>query len=62
MGIISMPPKSGCLSLFFNDAFQTLAIDALPRNGYLKDGDLLPFDVVLCQPDEELEAVLRLHD
>ena len=49
-----MPPKAECLSLFFNDA--------LPRNGYLKDGDLLPFDVILCQPDEELEAFLRLYD
>jgi hypothetical protein len=48
-----MPPKAECLSLFFNDA--------LPRNGYLKDGDLLPFDVILCQPDEELEAFLRLY-
>lgn len=32
------------------------------RNGYLTDGDLLPFDVILCQPDEELEAFLRLYD
>lgn len=53
---------TGQHSLFFNYAFQTLAIDALPRNCYLKDGDLLPFDVILCQPDEELEAFLRLYD
>ena len=32
------------------------------RNGYLKDGDLLPFDMILCQPDAELEAFLRLYD
>jgi len=49
-------------SLFFNYAIQTLAIDDLPRNCYLKDGDLLPFDVILCQLDEELEAFLRLYD
>lgn len=48
--------------LFFNHAFQTLAIDALPRNCYLKDGDLLPFDVILCQPDEELETYLGIYD
>lgn len=53
---------TGQHSLFFNYAFQTLAIDALPRNCYLKDGDPLPFDVILCQPDEELEAFLRLYD
>lgn len=48
--------------LFCNYAIQSLAIDALPRNCYLKDGDLLPFDVILCQPDEALEAFLRLYD
>lgn len=53
---------TGQHSLFFNYAFQTLAIDALPRNCYLHDGDLLPFDVILCQPDAELEAFLRLYD
>ncbi len=34
----------------------------LPRNCYLKDGDLIPFDVILCRPDEELDVFLRLYD
>jgi len=47
--------------LFFNYAFQVLAIDALPRNCYLHEGGLLPFDVILCRPDAELEQLLRLY-
>ncbi len=34
----------------------------MPRNCYLKDGDLLPFDVILWQPQKELDAFLRLYD
>jgi hypothetical protein len=48
-------------TLFYNYAFQVLAIDALPRNCYLHENALLPFDVILCQPDEELESFLRLY-
>lgn len=47
--------------LFFNYAFNVLAIDALPRNCYIKDGQLLPFDVILCRPETELEDFLRLY-
>jgi hypothetical protein len=47
--------------LFYNYAFQVLAIDALPRNCYLHDGGLLPFDVILCKPDEGLERLLALY-
>jgi hypothetical protein len=47
--------------LFFNYAFNVLAIDALPRNCYIKDGQLLPFDVILCRPDAELEDFLKLY-
>lgn len=47
--------------LFFNYAYQVLAIDSLPRNCYLHDDDLLPFDVILCRPDLELESVLGLY-
>lgn len=54
------PGKSGHV-LYFNYAFQVLAIDALPRNCYLHEGELLPFDVILCHPDEELERFLRLY-
>jgi hypothetical protein len=53
---------AGQHNLFFNYAFGTLAIDALPRNCYLKDGDLLPFDVILSRTDEELEGFLGLYD
>jgi hypothetical protein len=61
-GWTRIPDPAGQHDVFFNYAFQTLAIDTLPRNCYLKDGDLLPFDVILCQPDEELEAFLGLYD
>ena len=47
--------------LFYNYAFQVLAIDALPRNCYLHDGMLLPFDVILCHPDEAMEKFLNLY-
>ena len=47
--------------LFFNYAFNVLAIDALPRNCYVRDGQLQPFDVILCHPTEELESFLRLY-
>lgn len=55
-----IPDDSGHL-LFFNYAFNVLAIDALPRNCYIKDGNLLPFDVILCHPDETLEHFLKLY-
>jgi hypothetical protein len=38
-----------------------LAIDALPRNCYVHDGDFLPFDVILCRPSDELERFLALY-
>lgn len=47
--------------IFFNYAFNVLAVDALPRNCYIKDGNLLPFDVILCHPTEELEQFLKLY-
>lgn len=57
-----IPDPAGQHSLYYNYAFQTLAIDALPRNCYLRDGELLPFDVILCRPDEEVEEFLKLYD
>lgn len=57
---IQDPGRSGHV-LYFNHAFQVLAIDALPRNCYLHEGALLPFDVILCKPDETLETFLRLY-
>ena len=47
--------------LFYNYAFEVLAIDAMPRNCYIKDGNLLPFDVILCHPNEELQDFLKLY-
>lgn len=57
-----IPDPAGQHRLFFNYAFQTLAIDALSRNCYLHDDELLPFDVILVRPDEEMELFLRLYD
>lgn len=47
--------------LFYNYAFEVLAIDALPRNCYIKNGNLLPFDVILCHPDALLQDFLKLY-
>lgn len=54
--------KSGAgHSLHYNYAFQVLAIDALPRNCRMRQGQFLPFDVILCHPDPELESFLELY-
>jgi hypothetical protein len=47
--------------VFFNYAFQVIAIDAASRNCYLTDGELQPFDVILCRPGPELEEFLRIY-
>ncbi len=59
-GWTRIPDATGHL-LFFNYAFNVLAIDALPRNCYISDGQLQPFDVILCHPEEGLEGFLRLY-
>ena len=49
-------------TIFYNYAFQILALDIEPRNCYISDGgDLLPFDVILSEPDDELSDFLRLY-
>lgn len=48
-------------AIFFNYAFGVMAIDAERRNCYLTDGQLQPFDVILCRPDEEMEAFLGIY-
>ncbi len=48
-------------SLFFNYAWGILAIDALPRNCFVNEGKLLPFDVILCRPDAAMEDFLSLY-
>jgi hypothetical protein len=52
---------SGEHLLFFNYAWGVLAIDALPRNCFIRDGRILPFDVILCRPDAALEKFLSLY-
>ncbi len=47
--------------VFYNYAFQVLAVDVLARNCYLHGDVLLPFDVILCHPDEALEHFLQLY-
>jgi len=47
-------------SIYFNYAFNALAIDVHPRNCYLQGTSLLPFDVILCHPDEGLSSFLNL--
>jgi hypothetical protein len=46
--------------IFFNHAFHVLAIDAERRNCYLTDGQLQPFDVILCRPDAAMEEFLGI--
>ena len=47
--------------IFFNYAFGVMAIDAERRNCYLTDGQLQPFDVILCRPDEAMQAFLGIY-
>lgn len=47
--------------LFFNYAFGVLAVDALPRNCYISDAGLQPFDVILHRPDDEMAAWLKIY-
>lgn len=59
-GWTRIPDTAGHV-LFFNYAFNVLAIDALPRNCYIRDGQLQPFDVILCHPKDDLQNHLRLY-
>ena len=47
--------------VFFNFAFNVIAIDAVPRNCYIWNDQIQPFDVILSTPTEELEHHLRLY-
>jgi hypothetical protein len=53
-------PSLNSLSIFYNYAYGILAFDAEPRNCYIDQDDLQPFDVVLCRPTPELEDLLDL--
>jgi hypothetical protein len=46
--------------IFFNPAYHVMAIDAERRNCYLTDGQLQPFDVILCRPDAGMEEFLGI--
>ncbi|HEY1120708.1 MAG TPA: hypothetical protein VGE67_03875 [Haloferula sp.] len=58
-GLVSRNPSGH--AVYFNYAFGVMAIDAERRNCYLTDGELQPFDVILCHPHEELEQFLRIY-
>lgn len=47
--------------VFFNHAFGVMAIDAEPRNCYINEGGLQPFDVLLREPDDRLERFLGIY-
>ncbi|MGB6221513.1 hypothetical protein [Haloferula sp.] len=50
---------SGHLVLY-NYAFGRIAVDAAPRNCYINEGGLQPFDVILCWPNRELAEYLGI--
>lgn len=48
-------------TIFYNYAYDILALDIEPRNCYLSDDDeLLPFDVILSSPNDDLRDFLKL--
>jgi len=59
--LVGDPSSPAGHQLFYNYAFQVLAVDALPRNCFLNEDLLLPFDVILCRPDDRLEQFLKLY-
>ena len=48
-------------TVFYNFAFDVIAIDIERRNCYLRGNDLLPFDVILRQPDDGLAEFLGIR-
>jgi len=47
-------------SVFYNFAYDAIALDLEPRNCYLADSGLQPFDLILSHPDEEMRKYLGL--
>ncbi len=48
--------------IFYDYASEVMALDIEPRNCYISyDGELLPFDVILSEPDDELSDFLKLY-
>jgi len=48
-------------AVFFNYAFQIMAIDAERRNCFVNRGGLQPFDVILCVPNAPMERFLKIY-
>lgn len=47
--------------LVFHDWIRgVIAVDAAPRNCYINAGGLQPFDVILCEPDDDLSRHLGI--
>jgi len=47
-------------SIFYNFAYNVIALDLEPRNCYMGTNGLQPFDVILSRPNEELEKYLGI--
>jgi len=47
--------------IYFNYAFEMMAIDAAGRNCFINDSGFQPFDVILYKPDECLERFLKIY-
>jgi len=58
-GWTRLAPKFGH-KLYYNYAFEVLAMDMESRNCYSTKNGLQPFDVILTHPDDELEQFLGL--
>ena len=57
-----IPDPTGCGHLlFFHYGWGLLAYDAARRNCFVHDGALMPFDVILCRPDDELAELLLIY-
>jgi hypothetical protein len=57
---ITDPTRGGHL-LFFQYTWGLLAYDAAPRNCFVSNHELQPFDVILCRPDDEMAEFLCLY-
>lgn len=61
-GWTRLPDYSGH-TIYYHYPFQTLAIDAFPRNCYAspENDAIYPFDVILCRPGSALCSLLKLY-
>lgn len=47
-------------AIFYNFAYDAIALDLEPRNCYMGETGLQPFDLIVSHPDEELKRFLAL--